>query len=71
MSPPAWISSAGISSLPGDVYLFNFAIATSTSKGLGSGTNGSAVLIFDIGHLYLFYQMCVFFTLICLTSHIT
>jgi hypothetical protein len=41
-SPPALISSAA---LPGDLYLFNFAIAISTSKGLGSGTNGSAVCI--------------------------
>jgi hypothetical protein len=30
---------------PGDLYLFNFTIAISTSKGLGSGTNGSAVCI--------------------------
>jgi hypothetical protein len=45
ISPPAWISSAGISSLPGDFYLFNFAIAISTSKRLGSGNNGSVVCI--------------------------
>jgi hypothetical protein len=42
-SPPAWISSSGIWSLLGDLYLFNFAITISTSKGLGSGTNGSTV----------------------------
>jgi hypothetical protein len=42
MSPLVRISSAGISSLPGDLYLSKFAIAISTSKGLGSGTNGSA-----------------------------
>jgi hypothetical protein len=34
ISPPAWISSAGIPSLPGDLYLFKFSIAISTSKGL-------------------------------------
>jgi hypothetical protein len=45
ISPPAWISSAGIWSLPGDLYFFNFAIAISTSEGLGSGTNGSAVCV--------------------------
>jgi hypothetical protein len=27
ISPPAWISSAGIWSLSGDLYFFNFAIA--------------------------------------------
>jgi hypothetical protein len=43
--PPAGISSVGIWSLPGDLCLFNFAIAISTSKGLGSGTNSSALCI--------------------------
>jgi hypothetical protein len=45
-SPPAWISSASIRSLPDDLYVsFNFAIAISTSKGLWWGTNSSAVCI--------------------------
>jgi hypothetical protein len=47
------MSSAGISSLLGDLCLFNFAIALSTSKGLGSGTTGSAVCIsLDLLDLY-------------------
>jgi hypothetical protein len=41
----AWISSAGILSLPDDLYFFNFAIAISISDLIGSGTNGSAVCI--------------------------
>jgi hypothetical protein len=40
------ISSAGIWSIPGDLYLFNFERRYSTSTGLGSGTNGSAVRTF-------------------------
>jgi hypothetical protein len=40
--PPAWISSARILPLPGDLYFFNFAIAISTSIRLGPGTNDSA-----------------------------
>jgi hypothetical protein len=32
VSPPAWISYAGILSLPGDSYFFSFAIAISTSR---------------------------------------
>jgi hypothetical protein len=35
ISPPALISSAGISSLPVDLHLCKFAIAISTSRGLG------------------------------------
>jgi hypothetical protein len=37
--------SAEIPSLPGDLYLFKFSIAISTSKELGSGASGSAVCI--------------------------
>jgi hypothetical protein len=50
-----WISSARIRSLPGDLYRFNFAIPISTSKGLGSGTNGSTVCIYmkRYNHQYL------------------
>ena len=44
-STPCLISSAGISSIPGDLWLFNLPIANSTSKALGSGTSGSAVCI--------------------------
>ena len=33
VSPPVLISSAGISSIPGDLWLFNLPIANSTSKG--------------------------------------
>jgi hypothetical protein len=33
VSPFAWINSAGIWSLPGDLYFFNFAATISTSKG--------------------------------------
>ena len=43
--PPALISSAGISSISGDLWLFNLPIANSTSKALGSGTSGYAVCI--------------------------
>ena len=43
--PPALISSAGIWSIPGDLCLFSFSIANSTSKALGSGTSGSAACI--------------------------
>jgi hypothetical protein len=45
VSLPAWISSAKIWSQPDGLYLFNFAIANSTSKELISGTNGSDVCI--------------------------
>jgi hypothetical protein len=43
VSPLVWISSAGIWSILGDLCLLNFTIAISTSKVLGSGTNGSAI----------------------------
>jgi hypothetical protein len=36
MFPPAWINSDGILSMPGETKLFNFSIAISTSKELGS-----------------------------------
>jgi hypothetical protein len=39
------INSAGIWSLPSNSYFFNFSITVSTSKDVGSGTNGSAVCI--------------------------
>ena len=42
---PALISSAGILIIPGDVCLFNFSIAISNLKLLGSGTSGPAVCI--------------------------
>jgi hypothetical protein len=45
VSLPAWIICAGISSLPGDLYLFHFATIISASIELGSGTNGSAVWV--------------------------
>jgi hypothetical protein len=40
---PSWISPTGIWSLPGDLYFFSFAIAISTSRRLGPGTNGSGL----------------------------
>ena len=43
--PPALISSAGISLIPGDLWLFNLPIANSTSKALSLSTSGSAVCI--------------------------
>jgi hypothetical protein len=45
VSSPAWISSGGVWSLPGDVRLSKFVMPVSTSKGLRSGTNGSAICI--------------------------
>ena len=42
---PALINSAGIWSIPGDLWLFSISIAKSTSKALGLGTRGSAVCI--------------------------
>jgi len=41
--PPALISSAGIWSVRGDLWLFSFSIANSSSEAIGSGTSGSAV----------------------------
>ena len=43
--PPVLIISAGIWSVPGDLYLFSFSIAISSSKALDSGPCGSAVCI--------------------------
>jgi len=43
--PPAWTNSTRIWSVPGDFYLCSFRTAISTSKELGSGTNGSAARI--------------------------
>ena len=43
--PPTLISSVGIWSIPGDLWLFSLWIASSTSEALGSGTGGSAVCI--------------------------
>jgi hypothetical protein len=40
ISPSAWIRAAGISSLPGDLQFLNFAVAISTSRRLGPGSNG-------------------------------
>jgi hypothetical protein len=45
MLPPAGINSVGILSISDDLYHLNFSIAISTSKELGSGTNGPAVCI--------------------------
>jgi hypothetical protein len=45
VSPTAWITCAGIRSLPGDLYLFEFAIAIWTTKGLRSDNNGSPIYI--------------------------
>jgi len=39
------ISSAGIWSVPGDLYLFSFSIAISISEALRTGTSGCAVRI--------------------------
>jgi hypothetical protein len=47
VSLPTWGSCAGILSLPDDLYFFNFVIAISTSKGLGSGTKGLAVCVYN------------------------
>ena len=44
-SYPNFISSAGISSVPGDLCLFSFSVAISSSKALGPGTSGSVVCI--------------------------
>ena len=41
----ALINSAGIWKIPGDVYLFNFSVAISNLKVLGSGTSDPAVCI--------------------------
>lgn len=41
VSLSAWISSAGIPSIPDELYLFNFAVAIYTWKGLDSRANGS------------------------------
>ena len=41
----AFINSAGIWSIPGDLCPFSFSITTSTSKALGPGTSCSAVCI--------------------------
>ena len=41
----ALISSAGIWSIPGDLFLFSLSIAISTWKALGSSTSGYAVCI--------------------------
>lgn len=43
IKPPDLISSAGIYSVPGHVYLFRFSLAISTSEALGLGTSGSAM----------------------------
>jgi hypothetical protein len=39
-------------SIPGDLYIFNFSIAISTSEELGSGTNGS--LIHHMNYYYYY-----------------
>jgi hypothetical protein len=43
--PAALITSAGIWLVPGDLYLFSFSVAISTSAALDLGTNGSAISI--------------------------
>jgi len=43
--PPAWIISAGMWSIPVDLYLFSFSIVISILKRLGSDIIGSAVCI--------------------------
>ena len=43
---PALINSAGIWAIPGDLWLFSFSIANSTSEALGSGTSGPAVCMY-------------------------
>jgi hypothetical protein len=45
VSHPAEINSASICSLQGELCFFNFAIGISTSKELGSSSNGSALCI--------------------------
>ena len=44
---PALIIAGRTGSISGDLCLFSFSIAISTSKALGSGTSGSAVCISD------------------------
>ena len=39
--PPDLITSAGIYSVPGNLYLFRFSLAISTSEALALGTGGS------------------------------
>jgi hypothetical protein len=46
--PHAWINSAAVRSIPGDLYIYDFSIVISISKELGSGTNGSAVLCISV-----------------------
>ena len=41
--PTTLISSAGIWSIPGDLWLFSLSIASSTSEALESGTSGFAI----------------------------
>jgi hypothetical protein len=48
---PALVISAGIWSVLGDLWLFSFTIAISSSKALGSGTSGSAVCIFYLPNI--------------------
>jgi hypothetical protein len=46
MPLPTWISLTGIWSEPGDIHLFSFPVATSTSDMLDCGTNVSAVCVY-------------------------
>lgn len=39
------ISSAGIYSVSGDIYLFRFSLAISNSQALGLSTSGSAICV--------------------------
>ena len=43
--PPVWISSGEIWSLPGNLYVFDFSVAVSTSKASGLVSSGSAIYI--------------------------
>jgi hypothetical protein len=42
---PDLINYVGVTTITADLWLFNFSIANSTSKALGSGSSGSAVCI--------------------------
>jgi hypothetical protein len=50
ISPPALISSAGISSLLGDLYLSNFAIPISNSKGQNQVPNAQLYVFISEEH---------------------
>jgi hypothetical protein len=52
---------------PGDLYLFNFAVAISFSEELGSDTNGSAVCI---SVFLALLTLCTFNNRVAVSPHI-